>query len=97
MNRQEVLNQLAEQAEEIRRRFSIKDLAIFGSVARDEAGVHSDVDMLVTFRGRADFDLFMNLKFYLEDLLDMQVDLVTQKALRPHLRTEIEREAIHVA
>jgi hypothetical protein len=83
--------------EEIRRRFSVKTLAIFGSIARDEAAQNSDVDVLVVFEHKGDFDLFMDLKFFLEELLGMQVDLVTDKALRPQVRRAIEQEMIHVA
>jgi len=82
---------------EIRRRFFVKTLAIFGSVTRDEAHCKSDVDILVLFDRKASFDLFMDLKFYLEDLLGTPVDLVTDKALRPQVRRAIEQELIHVA
>ena len=75
----------------------VKALAIFGSIARDEAVNNSDVDVLVVFEGKGNFDLFMDLKFYLEELLGMQVDLVTDKALRPQIRRAIEKEMIHVA
>jgi len=83
--------------EEIRQRFSVKTLAIFGSIARDEAADNSDVDVLVVFEGKGSFDLFMDLKFYLEELLAAQVDLVTDRALRPQIRRAIEQEMIHVA
>ncbi len=43
----------------------------------------------------ADFRYF-GVQFYLEDLLDAPVDLVTEKALRPELRPSIEQEAIYV-
>ncbi len=82
---------------EIRQRFSVRALAIFGSTARDEALDDSDVDVLVVFDCKASFDLFMDLKFYLEELLGREVDLVTDKALRPQVRRAIERELIHVA
>lgn len=82
---------------EIRQRFSVRALAIFGSLARDEATDDSDVDVLVVFNGKAGFDLFMDLKFYLEELLTRKVDLVTEKALRPQVRKAIEEELIHVA
>jgi predicted nucleotidyltransferase len=55
------------------------------------------VDVLVSFEGPADFDRFMELKFYLEDVLGRPVDLVTHPALRPELRARIEREATRVA
>ena len=72
-------------------------LAVFGSVARGQATSASDVDILVDFAGPADFDRFMDLKERLEAALGVPIDLVTRKALRPALRSAIEREAIRVA
>lgn len=97
MTREEVLERIRGRWDEIRQRFDVEDLAVFGSVARDEAGPDSDVDVLVRFSGPATFDGFMDLKFYLEDLVGLRVDLVTQKALRRELRPKVEREAVHVA
>jgi uncharacterized protein len=97
VDRQRVLECLKQHRPEINDRFAIKDLAIFGSVARDEARDDSDIDILVAFEGRADFDRFMELRFYLEDLLGSRVDLVTQKAVRPPIRPYIEKDLIHVA
>ena len=97
MDKQAVLTWLTDCMEKIRQRFSVKALAIFGSIARDEAVNNSDVDILVVFERKGNFDLFMDLKFYLEELLGMQVDLVTDKALRPQIHRAIEQEIIHVA
>ena len=97
MTRQAVLEKLESNIGDIRRQFSVKELGLFGSVARDEAGQKSDVDVLVEFVEKSSFDLFMDLKFYLEELLGAGVDLVTNKALRPQIRESIERELINVA
>jgi len=97
MNKQVILTQLTGRMEEIRRRFSVKKLSIFGSVVRGEASEGSDVDVLVVFDRKATFDLFMDLKFYLEELLGTGVDLVTDKALRPQIRRIIEKEMVDVA
>jgi predicted nucleotidyltransferase len=72
-------------------------LAIFGSVARDEARPDSDVDILVEFEGSVTFDRYMDVKFYLEDLLETRVDLVSQRSLKPLIRSTVEQEAIYVA
>jgi predicted nucleotidyltransferase len=96
MNKETALKQLKANAEEIRQRFSVKALSIFGSIARGEATGKSDVDVLVVFDRKATFDLFMDLKFYLEELLGTKVDLVTDKALRPQVRRSIEQESINV-
>lgn len=45
-------------------KFGVKSLALFGSVARGEAGPDSDVDILLEFEGRATFDGYMNTKYY---------------------------------
>jgi hypothetical protein len=75
----------------------VRRLRVFGSTARGDQRLDSDVDVLVEFDGPASFDSYMDLKFYLEDLLDRKVDLVTPKALRPPLRASIESEALDVA
>jgi len=97
MNKQVILTQLTGRMEEIRQRFSVRRLFVFGSVVRSEASEGSDVDVLVVFDRKATFDLFMDLKFYLEELLGMGVDLVTDKALRPQIRRTIEKEMVDVA
>ncbi len=97
MNKQVILTQLTGRMEEIRQRFSVRRLSVFGSVVRGEASEGSDVDVLVVFDRKATFDLFMDLKFYLEELLGMGVDLVTDKALRPQVRRTIEQEMVDVA
>jgi predicted nucleotidyltransferase len=96
VNTQAILMRLEERMGEIRRRFSVAKLSIFGSYARGEGTAQSDLDVLVAFEQKATFDLFMDLKFYLEELLGIKVDLVTDKALRPQVRRAIEGEIIDV-
>tara|TARA_R100000656_G_scaffold67910_2_gene51354 strand:+ start:6824 stop:7117 length:294 start_codon:yes stop_codon:yes gene_type:complete len=78
------------------RQFGVRSLALFGSVARDQAGAGSDLDILVTFDAPATSARYFGLQFYLEDLLGCPVDLVTDKALRPELRPYVEAEAVYV-
>jgi len=78
-------------------RLGVASLAVFGSVARDEAGPDSDIDILVEFRGAATLARFMDLKSLLETAFGHRVDLVTQKALRERLRPGIEKDAVRVA
>jgi len=92
-----VMQILHEALPGLRDRFGVQDLALFGSMARDEAGPSSDIDVLVTFEGRTRFRAFMGLQFELEELLGSRVDMVTPKAMKPALRPHIERDLIHVA
>ncbi len=80
MKRENVLHNLAANQEELKR-FGAKSLAIFGSVARDEAHSKSDSDALVEFDSPATFDRYMNLKFFWRTCL---ANLVTHKTLLPY-------------
>lgn len=94
MHRQEVLNLLSAHREELRA-LGARTVAVFGSVARDEATADSDVDVLVEFAGRATFDAYVDLVLFLERLLGRRVDLVTRRALHPALRNRVEQEALY--
>ena len=96
MNRDQVLSLLNQHREDIQQRFAIKHLALFGSAARDEMHEGSDVDVLVEFEGPATFDGYMGLKSFLEGLLKVKVDLVTNKGLKPRARLYVEKDLIHV-
>jgi predicted nucleotidyltransferase len=96
MNRDQVLAALRRHRQDIEQHFTIKHLSVFGSAARDELRDDSDIDVLVEFKGKATFDGYMELKFYLETLLGRKVDLVTHDAVKPCMRPIIEQEAIHV-
>src|SRR5206468_11693943 len=96
MNRDQVLAALRRHRQEIEQRFAIKHLSVFGSAARDELRDDSDIDVLVEFKGKATFDGYMELKFYLETLLGRNVDLVTHDAVTPRIHPTIEQEAIQV-
>ena len=96
MDRDEVIDRLHRSEGDLRR-LGVKSLRLFGSVARGEATEASDVDLLVAFDGPPTFSGFMNLKIYIEDLLGVRVDLVTETGLRDGVRPHVEREAIRVA
>ena len=98
MNRMDVLKQLALAQEELKT-FSVKDLYLFGSYAREEAGDESDMDILVDFEPGAEIGLFAfaRLRRRLSELLGKEVDLVTRDAIRAEMRDEILREAVHAS
>ncbi|MEA5533535.1 nucleotidyltransferase family protein [Crocosphaera sp. XPORK-15E] len=96
MQREDILTILRQHRAEIQD-FGVISLAVFGSVARDEATSESDVDLLVEFEGKVTFDRYMDLKFYFEDCLTMKVDLVTLKMLKPQIRPTVEKEALYVS
>lgn len=95
-NTRAALEVLSEHLPELRSKFSVRSLRIFGSVARNEANNESDIDVLVEFSEKPTFDHYMGLKLYLEQVLEATVDLVIASDLRPALRPRIEQEALYV-
>lgn len=77
--------------------FPIRSLAVFGSVARDEATATSDVDVLVEFSAPVGLLAFVRLKRQLESALGVRVDLTTVGALRQDSRDRILKEAVRAA
>ena len=97
MTRDEVIDFLSSHRQELEERFGITSLALFGSIARGEGGPESDVDVLVEFRETPGLTAYMDLKFWLEDRLGRQVDLVMKTALKSWAKPLVEAEAIRVA
>lgn len=90
----DVVKDIAEMRKELRERFSVTRIGVFGSFARDEARPDSDVDIIVEL-SEPTFDHYMDLKFYLEKALQRPVDLVMAEAVKPRLKPIIEREALY--
>lgn len=96
MNKEQVLKTLKEHKKEIQK-FHIERIYLFGSVARNEDTSKSDIDILIKFDIPPTYDLYIELKFYLEDLLGRKVDLVTEDAVRVEIRPFIDQDLIRVA
>lgn len=87
---------LGKHREELRA-LKVKSLAIFGSVARNQARKRSDIDLLVEFSETIDYFHFFDVQKFLEKILRAKVDLVTADAVRPEFREQIEREKVNAA
>ncbi len=97
MRRNEILNRIKAHQADLRQTYHVESLALFGSASRDELRADSDIDVLVSFDGPTTFRGYFGLKEYLESLLGRKVDLVSDKALRPELRPNIEKDLVHVS
>jgi len=75
----------------------VKRLGLFGSFAREDQDLESDIDLLVEFdQGKKTFDNFMQLSFLLEDLFGRRVELVTPESLSPYIGPHIMNEVEYV-
>ena len=90
-----VLQIVRDHIPDLRRKYGVHSLAIFGSVARGDALEGSDLDLLVRFESDPPGLLrFLEMEQYLSYLLHAKVDLVMESALKPGLRDRILGEAI---
>ena len=72
-------------------KYGVKKIGLFGSFARGEQKANSDIDFLVEFE-KPDFDNFMDLVFFLEDLFNRKVELITNGSLSPYIQPYVEKE-----
>ena len=76
------------------KKYAIKKAAVFGSFARNEAGIDSDVDLLIeTGKPLTLFDV-LRLEKELEDAVQRKIDVVEYSAIKPSIRENILKEAI---
>jgi len=78
----------------LKRRWPIRSLAVFGSMARGDARPDSDLDVLVEFERPVGLTDFLALEAELENLAQRRVDLVSRSALKPYMGRNVLREAV---
>jgi len=93
---QEIRKVITEHKEALKNSFSVKDIGIFGSFVRGEEQHKSDIDILVDFEEPVGFFEFMDLQEFLEKILSSKVDLVSRKALKPHIGQRILEEVLYL-
>ena len=90
----EVVTKLREILPEVVARYQVLDMALFGSLVRQEAHPGSDLDVLITFREPPSLLQFLELQGHLSDRLGVKVDLVMKDALKPRIGERILRELV---
>ncbi len=93
---EEIEKILASHKEELCRKYSIKEIGIFGSYARGDQEEKSDVDILVDFYKLPDLFKFIEIERALEEIIGIKVDLVRRPAIRKELRENILSEVIAI-
>ncbi len=92
MGTDEILKSKRNEILSLAARYGVKNLRVFGSVARGEAGPDSDVDFLVDMEsGRSYLDIGGFL-MDMQSLLGRKVDIVTERGLHPYLRERVLKE-----
>ena len=87
---------LVSSKAELRKKYNVNELGIFGSYARGQQKKSSDVDILVRFNPNASLFDFVGLGNYLEEKLKIKVDVVSENGIRPELRSNIIKGVLKV-
>ena len=95
-SKENILRKLDTIKPELKTRFNVREIGLFGSFVREEEMETSDIDILVEFEKPIGFFKFMELEEYLELQLERKVDLVSKKALKPFIGQYILEEVITV-
>lgn len=93
---EQLITRLRGAKTELRDRFGVREISLFGSRVRGEGRPTSDLDLLVEFERVPGLLRFLELEEYLSQLLGIQVDLVRKASVREELRAEILGEAVLV-
>ena len=93
---EQILRILHEQLPDLRMRYSVRSLGVFGSLARGEAKKNSDLDVLIDFQEAPDLFQFIDLRQELGNLLGIKVDLVTRASLKGSIGKRILEEVVLV-
>lgn len=96
MNLKHIKALLSQIKPELRRKYKVKEIGIFGSYARGEQKKTSDLDVLVKFDKNASLFDFVELGNFLEEKLKVKVDVVSEGGVRKELKNIIMKEVIMV-
>lgn len=95
--KQDILQALGQNRSHLRT-LGVKRIGLFGSFLRGEQRSDSDIDLLVEFEpGRKTFDAFIDLSFFLEEVLEHRIELVTTESLSPYIGPHILKEVEYAA
>lgn len=98
ITKEEVLAYLQDKKAEFFSKYQLEKLGLFGSYARNEASIESDIDLLVDFRpDTADlYEKKMEMKSFVESRFNRKVDICTEKYIKPYFKNQILRSVIYV-
>jgi len=96
--KEDILNYLYSQKRGFHEKYRIRKIALIGSFARDEQGPYSDIDILVDIEeGTPDiFEVKCALRKELEQRFARDVEIASERYLKPFFRTKILQEAVYV-
>jgi len=94
--KEEILRTLEQLKEEVRKKYKVKEIGVFGSLIRGEQKEVSDIDILVDFEDGADLFDLVGLALFFEEKLNQKVDVVPKRALREEIKKIVLKEVAYL-
>ncbi|HEA30373.1 MAG TPA: nucleotidyltransferase [Leeuwenhoekiella sp.] len=91
LSKKEIKQKLEFLMPELREKYGVEKIGLFGSFSQNEETEDSDIDLLVSFSRSVGWG-YCSLSLYLEEVFDRKVDLVTQRAIRPMMKKSILKQ-----
>jgi predicted nucleotidyltransferase len=92
----EIKKIIQQHKEDLREKYAVKEIGIFGSCARGEQDETSDIDILIELEKPVGIVKFLKLEKHLSFLLEAKVEIVTKKALKPYIGRQVLQEVNYV-
>jgi len=93
---EEIKKIIQQHKEDLKKEYGVKEIGIFGSYVKGKQKDISDLDILIELEKPIGFVKFIRLENRISDILDIKVDLVTKKALKPYIGQQILQEVRYV-
>lgn len=93
---EEIKNSLRHYKPILKEKFNVKNIGIFGSYIRNQQTQKSDIDILIDYEEVPNLFALIELEYYLEEILNTKVDLVTRKGIKPQLKEFILKEVVYI-
>ena len=93
---EEIKNSLVKQKSILREKYDVNRVGIFGSYVRGVQTEKSDIDILIDYKEVPSLVTLIELEYYLGEVLNSKIDLVTRKGIKPQLRESILDEVVYI-
>jgi len=95
IRKEDILKTLKKFKQEVKKKYKVRELGLFGSYINEKQKESSDIDILVEFDEKADLFDLIRLSLFLEEKLNKKVDIVPKSALREEIKENILQKVIY--
>ena len=91
----DVKKRLTSHKSMLQEKYKVDQIGIFGSFIRNEQTPNSDLDILVNYTEAPDLISLIELEYYLSEILELNIDLVTSNGIKSQLKNDILKEVVY--